>query len=176
VYYSDLAPVLWAFDAVAETQGNAGVERFSVREFLNQRAHGPQDSRILTRLVVPRPSPGSWGAFLKHGKRAAVDFATASLAARFSPSGAGGSGEPALRLVLGAMGPMPEELEETETFLLGHLDRPRDVAEEAGRMARQEAAARSSLIRETAVSPTEKKAAAGIVDRGLSLLLDRLCR
>jgi hypothetical protein len=103
-----------------------------------------------------------------------VDFATANVAVRYSPSGADGRGAPEVRVILGAMGPLPVELEETRAFLLENLHSPRELKAEAGRLARQEAQARSRLIRETAVSLPEKRAAAGLVERAVSLLAARL--
>jgi 4-hydroxybenzoyl-CoA reductase beta subunit len=171
IYYSDLAPVLLAFDAAAEVNGERGSKTLPLRELLHNRTPGAKEKFILKGIVIPRLAPGTWGKFLKAGVRSAIDFALADVAVRFSPSGAPDK-EPEVRIVVGALSPEPFFLEETsrEIAKAGEARSMEKMAE----FALKEAESRISPIRETAVSPGTKKQSLQILKRAVQELLTAL--
>jgi 4-hydroxybenzoyl-CoA reductase subunit beta len=168
IYYSDLAPVLLAYDAAAEILDERGPGALSLQEMIHGRTTGTARKFLLRGVLIPHPPPGTWGKFFKAGVRSAIDFALADAAARYSPAGPARQ-KPRIRIVVGALSPEPFALEETAGKLAeagAGLSRETAVA-----WALAEAEAKISPIRETAVSPGTKKQSLQILRRAVEDLL-----
>ena len=167
LYYSDLAPVLLAFDAAAEILDENGSRTISLQELIHNHVAGMKEKFILKGILIPQVSPGTWGKFLTAGVRSAIDFALADVAIRYSPPGLPDE-KPQIRIVLGALSPEPFYLEETAGELAkpgGGLSREKIVES-----ALKEAESKISPIRETAVSPGTKKQSLQILKRAMQKL------
>jgi CO/xanthine dehydrogenase FAD-binding subunit len=171
IYYSDLAPVLLAFDAAAEILTKSGSKTLSIQEVIHSRTTGKNGKFILKGILIPRLPPGTRGKFLKAAVRSAVDFALADVAVRYSPGGAPAE-KPRIRIVLGALSPEPFFLDETarELAKLGSGLLREKVVE----TALKEAESKISPIRETAVSPGTKKQSLQILRRAMQELFSVL--
>ena len=90
LYYSDLAPVLLAFDAAAEIVEERGPRTISLQDLIHRQVAGVKGKFILKGISVPSLPPGTWGKFLKAGVRSAIDFALADVAVRYSPADSAG--------------------------------------------------------------------------------------
>jgi 4-hydroxybenzoyl-CoA reductase subunit beta len=163
LYYSDLATVLVAFEAEAEIADGSGRRRMALADLLRRRngAEGG-DRSLLTGIVLPPPSPGTRGIFLRWGVRQAIDFPVASAALRVSPGGPG-SGTAVVRLVAGSVASEPLRLEKTEGLLAGFLQGAGGSLESLKGEALAELRSRAGLIRETVVSIKLKRSFFGIV-------------
>ncbi len=94
---------------------------------------------------------------MKYGVRAAIDFATVNGALRFSPPLSGGGDRPTLRIFVGAVSPLPLELNETSEFLVSNFSRRSSLESEIEEQAQKEVSAKASLIRESGISLKSKK-------------------
>ena len=168
IYYSDLAPVLLAFDAAAEILDERGSIIFPLRELIHNHTAGTNGKFILKRISIPRLPPGTWGKFLKAGVRSAIDFALANVAVRCSAAGSQGE-KPEIKIVIGALSREPFFLEETARELAenGKMLSGEKIIE----AALKEAESKISPIRETAVSPATKKQSLRILRRAMQELL-----
>ena len=171
IYYSDLAPVLLAFDAVAEILDQNGARNLSLQELIHDHVAGEKGKFILKGILIPPFPPGTWGKFLKAGVRSAIDFALADVAVRYSPAPAQGK-SPLIRIILGAVAPEPFYLEETarQLSILGNSTSRADIFASA----LKEAEAKIAPIRETAVSASTKKQSLLILRRAMQELLSVL--
>ncbi len=164
LYYSDLAPVLLAFDSSAEIIDGEGPKTLPLQELIHQHATGAKGKFILKGISIPRFSAGTRGKFLKAGVRSAIDFALVNVAVRFSPAGPGDE-DPQVRIVVGAMSPEPFYLGETARAL-ARAGKGRSC-EAVAESALKEAESRISPIRETAVSAKTKKQSLAILRRAI---------
>jgi CO/xanthine dehydrogenase FAD-binding subunit len=168
LYYSDLAPVLLAFDAWAEILEEGGPRTLSLQELIHIHTTGVKRKFILKGIGVPDPSPGTWGKFLKASVRSAIDFALADVAVRYSPPGRPEE-NPRIEIVVSALSPEPFRLEETaRKFSQKGNARFRQEIVEA---ALKEAESKMAPIRETAVSAKTKRQSLAILARAMEDLL-----
>ncbi len=100
------------------------------RMFTGPRATAARPEEILLALEVPRPAPRQYGAFIKLGRRAALDLAVVSLAALVSLDPEGRALEE-VRLAAGAVGPTPLRLPGAEEILRGAAPEPEVLARAA---------------------------------------------
>ena len=168
LYYSDLAPVLLAFDATAEILDEKGPKAISLQELIHNHVAGVKGKFILKGISAPHLPPGAWGKFLKASVRSAIDFALADVAIRYSPAGPRGE-NPLVRIVIAALSPEPFFLEETAR----ELSRPGNALrrEKIVELALQEAESKIAPIRETAVSAKTKRQSLEILRRAMQELL-----
>ena len=171
IYYSDLAPLLLAFDAAAEILTESGLKSLSLQELIHSHTTGKNGKFILKGILIPRLPPGTWGKFLKAGVRSAIDFALADVAVRYSP-GVSPDEKPQVRIAVGSLASEPFLLEETARELanLAKGLPPEKIVDSALR----EAESKISPIRETAVSPAIKKQSLQILRRGMQDLLSAM--
>ncbi len=169
LYYSDLAPVLLAFDASAEILDGERQRSVSLRDLIHSHVTEASGKFILKGILVPLPSAGTWSKFVKQSLRSAVDFAVSNAALRYSPRGSKGKTGPLFRMCVGAVSPEPFLLDETgEEFVhSGAQWKPEDLA---GR-AIEEARRKMALIREPGILPSVKKDSLGILRRAFEELL-----
>jgi carbon-monoxide dehydrogenase medium subunit len=134
---ADVVPVLLALDAAVTLRSTAGERTLALDDFLA----GPGETRrrpdeLLTLVRAPALAPGSATAFLKAGRRRAMEISLVCVVARITL-------DPerrrcvAARVALGAVGPRAMRAREAERAL---LDRPLDdeAVEAAARAAAAE--------------------------------------
>jgi 4-hydroxybenzoyl-CoA reductase subunit beta len=167
LYYSDLAPVLLAFDATAEILDEKGPRTISLQDLIHNHVAGVKGRFILKGILVPSFPPGTWGKFVKAGVRSAIDFALADVAVRYSPANPPDE-KPRVRIVIAALAPEPFYLEETarELSRAGNALRREEIIE----LALKEAGSKIAPIRETAVSAKTKRQALEILRRAMQEL------
>ena len=168
IYYSDLAPVLLAFDAAAEILDDKGSRTISLQALIHNHVAGVKGEFILKGISIPHFPPGTWGKFLKASVRSAIDFALADVAIRYSPAGSQDERQQ-IRIIIGALSPEPFSLEDTAR----ELSKPGNsrVREKMVESALKEAESKIAPIRETAVSAKTKKQSLQILRRALQELL-----
>ena len=167
LYYSDLAPILLAFDAAAEILDGKGPKKISLQALIHNHVAGVKAKFILKGISLPILPPGTWGKFLKAGVRSAIDFALADVGVRYSPAGSRDE-NPLIRIVIAALSPEPFFLEETarELSMPGNAGSCEKIVE----LALKEAESKMAPIRETAVSAKTKRQALEILRRAMQEL------
>jgi len=98
--------------------------------FTGPRATAARPEEILLALEVPRPAPRQCGAFIKLGRRAALDLAVVSLAAQITLDRQNRTIQE-VRLAAGAVGPTPLRLQGAEEVLRGAAPEPEVLARAA---------------------------------------------
>lgn len=114
---ADSIPPLAADGAVIETFRPGGGRRIPMAEFFA----GPGRSvlergEIAVAVIVPAPAPGSIRAYLKHGRRKAMELATVGVAVSLDTEGGICTGA---RIALGAVGPVVLRAPRAEALLTG---------------------------------------------------------
>ncbi len=130
---ADLMPPLLALDASAVLAGGAGTRTLSIAEFLL----GPgvterEDDELLVSLGFARPPPGAATAFIKAGRRRAMEISIVCVAALLALDEDGRCRT--VRIALGAVGPTAMRASEAEHVLLWCEPTPAALRE-AGRIA-----------------------------------------
>jgi carbon-monoxide dehydrogenase medium subunit len=163
---ADLVPVLLTLDATVDLAGAHGTRNLPLDDFLLDR--GRTDRRVdevLTAVRFPRPPAGSATAFLKGGRRKAMEISVVCVAAHLVRSAAG-QGCDTVRLAIGAAA--------SRTFR--PIQAERLVAEggsfaQAGRMA---AEAASPIDDVRASARYRRLLVAALVERALARCRERL--
>lgn len=133
---ADMAPPLMALGARLVISGKSGERSLPLEEFFlgpGETGLGPDE--VLTHILVPQPPPGTVCLYWKQGGRQAMDIAIIGVAVALRPSGSLCQG---VRIVLGAVAPVPMRARAAEAFLEGKTP-TEEVAREAGRLASEEA-------------------------------------
>ena len=127
---SDMAPVLIALDAtIKTTKRTLTAEKFFSMGSMRPSVIDPEE--VLTEILIPNRTNHRKVSYEKFRIRKTVDFPIVSLASAFEME----SGRfKDVRLVLGAVAPVPLRLKETEDFLKGR-EAEEGVAEQAAAMA-----------------------------------------
>jgi carbon-monoxide dehydrogenase medium subunit len=159
---ADTAPPLIALGASVSLKGIQGERRVRVEDFFR----GPGESvlkpdEILTQILIPKPSDGSGGTYLKMMRRNALDLALVGVAA-FLRLDLNKQLCKEARIVLGAVAPTPIRALKAEQILIGK-EMNEALAKEAGRTASEEARpisdVRASMeYRQTIISILTKRA------------------
>lgn len=123
---------------------------------------------IMTRLELDAV-PGYGAAFEKVGHRRSMVISTVCLAALVKLDEARGRIED-VRVAIGAVGPVPERLDDVEDFLIGRAPSPANLRE-ASRMTveRVRSRSRQAYRREVLVNFVERALAGAIAESGLVL-------
>ena len=123
---ADTAAPLIALGAFAKIAGPRGERMVKLEEFFV----GPGETvlsrdEILTEVQVPKPERDSYGAFLKHGPRNAMDIATVNAALMVTMRE-----KTCLdaRIVLGSVAPVPMRARKAEAAICGKSVDEREVA------------------------------------------------
>jgi len=166
---ADLVPVLLVLDAEVALTGAAGVRRLALEQFLT----GPNrtDRRldeVLTEVRFRKLPPRSATAFIKAGRRRAMEISVVCVAARLSLDAERRCRD--VRLAFGAAAPKALRPETAERLLEG---RPAAAASfrEAGRLA-AEASAPISDVRAT--DRYRRLLVAALVERALQACVSRI--
>lgn len=133
---ADTPPPLIAADARALIFNPAGERTVSLADFFTGPGQtGLAPNEILRAITVPPPSSRTGQAYLKHGRRRAMELATVGVAVNLTLDG---DVCRSIRIVLGAVAPTPLRAVETEALLTGAA--PDDsLIEQAAQMAMTEA-------------------------------------
>lgn len=134
VHPSDLAPPLIALDAEVELVGPRGARRLPLADFFV----GPErdllrenvlaDDEIVRSVHAPAPPPGWRGTYSKARERTAGDFPMVSAAVGFALDGGRARH---VRIVLGAVAPIPWRVPAAEALLEGQPVTPERAARAA---------------------------------------------
>ena len=116
---ADFAPPLLVLEAQARIVGQNGDRMLALEHFFA----GPKKSvleqaEILVELQVPVPPPRTGTSFLKLGRRQAMTLAVVNVAALVSLAADGHTVEK-VRIVLGAVAPIPLRAKQAESILQG---------------------------------------------------------
>lgn len=121
---ADTLPPLIADNAVLHVHGAAGDRAVPMEAFFT----GPgrtvlKPGDIVLQLRVPAPPPRSGRAYIKHGRRKAMELATVGVATSVALDASGRVAK--ARIALGAVAPTPMRARRAEAALLG--ERPSDA-------------------------------------------------
>ncbi|MCC6250350.1 MAG: xanthine dehydrogenase family protein subunit M [Rubrivivax sp.] len=116
---ADTLPPLVADGATVRMHGPAGAREVAVEAFFT----GPGKTvlardEIVTGFVLPAPVPGSGKAYIKHGRRKAMELATVGVAVTLVRRG---ETLEDVRIVLGAVAPTPLRARAAESLLEGRV-------------------------------------------------------
>ena len=129
---ADVVPVLLALDAVVTCVGPEGERSLPLDAFLTgpgQTARRPGE--LLTSVQFPAPARGTATAFVKAGRRRAMEISLVCVAVRLSLDGERCR---EARIALGAVAPTTWRAREAERALEGRVLTP-EAMREAGRLA-----------------------------------------
>lgn len=148
IYYSDLAPVLLACEALAVVRTADGEKRISCRELVEAHCRDQDEKMLVREFVIPKEKlEDSWGGFRKYSLRGSIDFPMINFACWYQPG--------QVRLTAGAIATKVLELEDTERYLT-EQGKGFQVSE-AVELAQGEMKKKSQIIREAGISVTVKR-------------------
>jgi len=173
LYYSDLAPILMAYEARAVVFDGGSHVEVPIEKLVHRHCNGNLGGSLVEGILVPHASDGSCGVFMKYGVRHAIDFAFSNVGIRFTPKTKEG-GPASLAIVVGAVAPVPVRLEETEKEVLISLVESVVDRERLFSFALKELQSRSAIIREFTVSLKGKRNALLIIVDALRALFDMI--
>lgn len=166
---ADLLPPLMTLDAWVVRAGGAGTRQIPIAEFL--RGPGVTDrseDEVLVSLELDRPPPGAATAFIKAGRRRAMEISIVCVAALLTLDADGRC--QTVRIALGAVGPTAIRGFEAEQALLGCEPTPAALGD-AGRIA-ADACAPISDVRASA--EYRRMLVQALVPRALQRCLQRI--
>lgn len=156
---ADMVPILLCLDAEVTLVGGKGGRSVPLAGFIEgprktQRAH----DEVMTDIRFRNPVEKFASAFLKGGRRRAMEISIVAMAGVVSVSASGTMTD--VRLAIGAAGPKPIRLAQTEKFLEGKVP-SKAVLEEAGKLA----AAAASPIDDVRASASFRRHLVGVYAR-----------
>jgi len=166
---ADLNPCLLALDGRVVLLGPGGERELAIDEFLrgpNETARRPEE--LLTRVALPALPPRSATAFLKAGRRKAMEISVVCVAARLTLDANERCRE--VRIALGAVAPTAVRARAAERLLEGRPATP-ELLREAAQIA-QEACAPIDDVR--ASGEFRRHLTAVLVRRALERCVDRV--
>lgn len=122
VHPSDSAPALLALGASLEVFGPSGREIIPMDEFFELpidnllRENVLRPDEVITKIIIPEPSPGTRSIYLKFREKQSLDFAISSVAVVLQMQG---NRVQLARIVLGGVAPIPWRVEVAEAELEG---------------------------------------------------------
>jgi len=167
---ADFVPALLALDAVLDIAGPAGRRAVALRDFIV--GPGKTDlapAEIVTGVRFARLPANSATAFLKEGRRRAMEISVVCVAACLTLD-ADGSRCTSVRLAIGAAGPKALRPQKAEAYLIGQTAAQSTFAA-AGQLA-AEACAPISDVRASA--DYRRRLVAIVVERALTTCLERI--
>ncbi|MBX3550403.1 MAG: xanthine dehydrogenase family protein subunit M [Xanthobacteraceae bacterium] len=156
---ADMVPILLCLNAEVALAGSEGRRVVPLASFIEgprrtKRAH----DEVMTEIAFSAPAQKFASAFLKGGRRRAMEISIVAMAGVVSASRDGKLTD--VRLAMGAAGPKAIRLTEVEKFLEGKA-LSKDVLEETGRLA----AAAASPIDDVRASASFRRHLAGVYAR-----------
>lgn len=139
VHPSDLAPILVALGASVNVTGATGKRVIPLDKFFTLPSEGNirrenvlRNDEIITEITVPASPVAARSTYLKFKERESLDFALSSVAAAVALDGRKAVRQ--VRVVLGAVAPIPWPATKAEEFLKGKT-LSAEVLAEAGKLA-----------------------------------------
>ena len=142
---ADSAVALVALDATAELLDERGHTAVKVGEMYAGVGKSTVDSSrtLVTRFIFPRKTPGEGSGYIRLQQRKALALPMLNVAAFLAVS----QGRiDRVRVVMAPVGPRPQRAAAVEEFLIGK-EPSKDLFQEAGSLALENAAPRDSLVR-----------------------------
>jgi carbon-monoxide dehydrogenase medium subunit len=131
---NDHPATMLAYDATIVARGPAGTRTIPIDHFfVGLFENSLQPGEVLTEIRIPKPAPGSGGAYLKL-ERKVGDYAVAAVAVQLHLAGGVVGG---VRVGLTNVGPVPRRAQNAEAALAGKAATD-DIVEAAGRAAAAE--------------------------------------
>jgi aerobic carbon-monoxide dehydrogenase medium subunit len=131
---NDHPATMLAYDATIVARGPGGTRTIPIDHFfVGLFENSLQPGEVLTEIRIPKPAPGSGGAYLKL-ERKVGDYAVAAVAVQLQLAGGVVGG---VRIGLTNVGPVPARAQNAEAALAGKAVTD-DVVEAAGRAAAAE--------------------------------------
>jgi carbon-monoxide dehydrogenase medium subunit len=131
---NDHPATMLAYDATIVARGPAGTRTIPIDHFfVGLFENSLQPGEVLTEIRIPKPAPGSGGAYLKL-ERKVGDYAVAAVAVQLQLAGGVVGG---VRIGLTNVGPVPARAPNAEAAVAGKAATD-DVVEAAGRAAAAE--------------------------------------
>ena len=141
---ADGAIPLIALDGKAHIYGTKGQRSMELRRFfLGPGQCDLERGEILTEIVIPPPMPRTGGAYVKHGRREAMELPMLGVGVLLSLE-EDMSSCAKVRICLGVAAPTPFRALEAEKYLKGKTVNENNLSE-AGRIAGQESKVRDSI-------------------------------
>ena len=156
IYYSDLAPILIAYGAAAEVHNGETYEKRPLEEVIERYVRHGGRKDLITGFTIPHFGQGAIGKFLKYSVRSSIDFALSSIGMLFIP-GDQKHEKRSVKIVAGAVSPVPLRLHRTEQAILENLPDLIQKKEEMYDIAINDLKSQSSLIRDTVVPLKARK-------------------
>ena len=157
VYYSDLAPILLAYNAGAQIYDGETYKELPLEDLIHAHISDHGKKHLVTGFIVPSSNNGTVGKFLKYSVRGSIDFALSNVGIGFSAGNQEKGEKPTIKIFVGAVSPEPVRLHKTEEILLKSLPDAELKKQEIINTGIKELESLSSLIRETTVSIRAKK-------------------
>jgi xanthine dehydrogenase YagS FAD-binding subunit len=127
VHPSNLAPALIAFGASVKLAGAAGERTIGLEQFFILPKADPArenvlaPGEVLVAVTIPAPAPGARSTYIEAREKQSFDWPLVSVAAMVARGGARRVSD--VRVVMGAVAPIPWRSHEAEALLRGaHLD------------------------------------------------------
>ncbi len=148
LYYSDIAPVLLAYNAKVSLYLDGKEKLLTCKELLDAHCKDINEKVLLKEIFIPKHSyNGVFSKFTKYSLRGSIDFPIINFACVSSPD--------FLKIFVGAINTHVVELTETEGYL---KEKGNHFAEtEALEIALQEMKEKSQIIRESGISVQVKR-------------------
>jgi len=156
IYYSDLAPILLAYNAEAQIYDGKTYKVLPLEDIIYTHTRDREKKFLLTGFIVPSSDNNTIGKFLKYSVRGSIDFALSNVGICFS-AGNRKDEKPNIRIFAGAVSAEPLRLHRTEEILLESLNNADLKKQDIIHTGIKELESRCSLIRETTVSVRAKK-------------------
>ncbi|MCI1192415.1 xanthine dehydrogenase family protein subunit M [Calidifontimicrobium sp. SYSU G02091] len=166
---ADTLPPLIADGALVHTRSADGERRIPAEDFFT----GPgrtvlSPDEVVTGFTLPAPAPRSGKAYLKHGRRKAMELATVGVAVSLALADDGSVDD--LRIVLGAVAPTPIRARRAEDQMRGERLISPGLLEVVARTAMAE----SSPISDVRASAEYRRRMVGVLTRrAIELALQR---
>lgn len=148
IYYSDIAPVLMAYDTKVVTLNRSGNEQtVNCYDLIEAHCKDEKKDFLIKEFFIPRLCyEGTYSKFIKYSLRGSIDFPVINFA--------GSCGEDFIRIFVGAIATHVIELTQTESLL---KRRTSCSAGEILNTALEEMKTKSQIIREAGISPKVKR-------------------
>lgn len=167
---ADLIPVLLVLDAMLDLQGPGQARSLPIDRFLLDRGRTErQHDEVLTEVRFARPPAASATAFLKAGRRKAMEISVVCVAAHLVGK-QGGNGFSKVRIAVGAAAPRAFRASAAEALVAERGDDGASFAE-AGRLAAESAVPIDDV---RASARYRKLLVAALVERALAACRDRM--
>lgn len=166
---ADTLPPLIADGALVHTRGADSERRIPAEDFFTgpgRTVLGPDE--VVTGFTLPAPAPRSGKAYLKHGRRKAMELATVGVAVSLALADDGSVDD--VRIVLGAVAPTPIRARRAEDQMRGERLISPGLLEVVARTAMAE----SSPISDVRASAEYRRRMVGVLTRrAIELALQR---